>query len=803
VTVPNRPGTTGPLLGNGSNNLWPFEFSIASASEIQVIRTAAAGAETIVASNLYSVTNDNPGGTVTYPLTAARVPEGDTITILLNPAFEQPSDLTREGNYDPTVVETRLDGLTRQTQALKVSQGRNLRSPLGYVVEPVIGAPVDGAGLRWQLLSTGSWVIVSGEQAARAPAEMRILYADDLGLLGDGTDELATMNAAFLELATAGKAVIVYLQAAIGYWPLTGQLIVRSGISLSMGSPFKAGKDGQVLISGSYATEGVGATVSTATAAANTVIPVTVESGVTVSGQFAIGDQIRLGSMRVRVTAVDDGALTVTVTPATTAALAVGATLRRLKHSYCTSSWTRQDTPATLAVASVAPFPIGGLVWITDDEVITHTDGVQTALCNSEMAKVLGYSGSSLVLDRPIKHAMSTTNWARAVLIDPVEYASVSGATVEFVEAPDDTQVDTFVVQLAQACALVNCRIPNEDDFGSRGQGFRFFRAYGCTNEGCFMGPPKYLDAGEGYGVEFRESTACESRNFEGVGCRHVIDFNAATDCVARAPRGQAWAINLISWHGIKEIGCWAYDVKGTGTGASGQRGLTAGNNTWLGGCFECGADGGEVTDLDGTNGLCIYVATPTDDLTVTGITFRRFTDGIYSANIDGFETVEAGKVRIACDFYRGARCGTVDMDKEGGTGKPFNRLDLTGSRFFDFLDGFKADNLDVIVLDRTVFETLRHTTNAYAVELIKITDAFVKDAAFDGCQRGILFGDTRLDLVSAVVRNPGSTTWLVESSTGAVAGCRDAYLVHPAGWTPSRTVATSTLTVLSLPGMT
>jgi hypothetical protein len=56
---------------------------------------------------------------------------------------------------------------------------------------------------------------------------------------------------------------------------------------------------------------------------------------------------------------------------------------------------------------------------------------------------------------------------------------------------------------------------------------------------------------------------------------------------------------------------------------------------------------------------------------------------------------------------------------------------------------------------------------------------------------------------VSAVVRNPGSTTWLVESSTGAVAGCRDAYLVHPAGWTPSRTVATSTLTVLSLPGMT
>lgn len=806
MTVPAQPGTSGPLAGDGQTDQWSADFSAASASEVVVYRTPAGGSASLVSPSEYTVAlQTGVGVTVTYPLTSARVPEGDTIEVRLSPTFDQPTRLTDQGSYDPAEVMAAMDHIVRQTIALQAAQGRNIPAPAGINVQ--VAQPVNNAPLYWRLLESGAWLIDNGAPSSGTPATLRVLYADDLGLAGDGTDETDALNARILEYSATGPAIF-FLRAPIGYWRFDGQVKNRSGIALSFNSPIKVGATGCLAFVGGYAREAVGATVSVATSAGASVIPVTPVGG-SISGEFAADDQIELGSQRVRVTAVDDGAGTVTVTPVTTAALAAGATLRKLVHSYISSSWTRYVTPSELVVADPTKFPLGCMVWVTDDETVTHTDGVQTSLVNSEMAKVIGYGVGSIKLDRSIRHWMTTGNRARVVKIDPCAYATIQGASIEFTEAPTGTRVDTFECSLGYKCEFLGCSIPNEDNYGSRGQGFRFYRSYTCTATQCSMGPPKYTGDGEGYGVSIRESTGIKVNDFEGTGNRHVLSFSSSTDSEARAVKGRAWRNNLVEWHGLKEIGCWFYDIQGEGTDvsdATARQGIGIGNGSWLAGCFECGGRGGEITGLDDAAGMCIRIQVPSDDIDISGVVFRQGNVAIYAENVDNFESTEAGRIRIACDFHRIAKCGTVDMDRWGGTGKPFNKLDLSGSRFFDWVDGIAIDNCDDVVTgtaDSALhMETTRAAVGSYAIDVQKCTAALIK-ATLDGCQKHIKLVDTPARVEDCEVRNPQTTTWIDELSASPISGgVRDLALRHPASWTPARVSAQSTLTVYSLPGM-
>lgn len=806
MTVSAQPGTTGPLAGDGSTNVWQFEFSAGSASEVAVYRTPAGGAASLVDPGEYTVAlQAGGGGSVTYPLTAARVPIGDTIEVRLAPTFDQPTRLTDQGRYDPAAVMAALDHIVRQTIALQASQGRNVPAPAGVDVQ--VAQPRDGAPLYWRLLESGAWLIDNGQPSAGTPAALRVLYADDLGLKGDGTDETDALNAKILEYSAQGPAIF-FLRAPIGYWRFNGQVKNRSGIALAFNSPIKVGRAGCLAFVGAYAREATGATVSAATSAGVTVIPVTPAAG-SISGAFAVEDQIELGSQRVRVTAVDDGAGTVTVTPVTTAALAVGATLRKLVSSYISSSWGRYDAPSELPVADTSKFPLGSMVWVTDDETITHTDGVQTALVNSEHAKVIGYGSGTIRLDRSIRHWMTTGNRVRAVKIDPCAYATIQGASIEFTEAPSGTRVDTFECSLGYRCEFLGCSIPNEDNFGSRGQGFRFYRSYSCAAMQCSMGQPKYTGDGEGYGLSIRESTGIKAEDFEGTGNRHVVSFSSSTDCEVRSIKGRAWRNNLIEWHGLKEIGCWVYDPQGEGAddaAALARQGIGIGNGSWLAGCFECGVRGGEITGLDDAAGIGIRICVPSDDIDISGVVFRRVKTAIAAENVDNFETTEAGRIRIACDFHRVDKCGTVDMDKWGGTGKPFNKLDLSGSRFFDWVDGLSVDNCDEVVTGDSCaalhMETTRAGAGTYALDVQKCSAALLK-ATFDGAQKHIKLVDTPARVEDCTVRNPQTTVWIDELSASPVSGgVRDLALRHPDSWSPARTSAQTALTVYSLPGM-
>jgi hypothetical protein len=73
----------------------------------------------------------------------------------------------------------------------------------------------------------------------------------------------------------------------------------------------------------------------------------------------------------------------------------------------------------------------------------------------------------------------------------------------------------------------------------------------------------------------------------------------------------------------------------------------------------------------------------------------------------------------------------------------------------------------------------------------------------FDGCQKHFHFTDVPFDLSDYQIRNPNTTTLLVEDSSTPVSNCRDAYGIYPPSWTPGRSATATTVTVYSRAGMT
>lgn len=801
MTVPNLPGTTGQLPGDGVNNLWPFGFSVSSTDEVAVLLTTAAGGTQTLDPSVYSIALFNggaDGGQVTYPLTTSRVATGDYITIQLDVDFDQPTRLLDQGAYNAGTIERTADHIVRQTQQLSAQL---VRVPLGPPGVPLrFALPQDNQPVYWSLDADGGFTLKNGVAVQKTPANIRVFYADDLGLKGDGTDETATLQNQLNSLSATGNGCIVYLKSAAGYWPLTSYLAIPSGIQLSMGSPFRANKSGSVGFAGDYAYFGDGATVTTTTSAAATTLPVTVSGGV-VSAVFAANDQIKVGSQIVRITGTNDGAGTVTLATGLTAAASAGAAVKKLTVAYATASWNRHDTPNEIAVDRPDLFSVGDLVLVMDDELTTNADGVTTSLINQEMAKVIGFGSGSVKFDRSIRTWMSTSNRARLIKIAPCEYASISGASVEFTEAPSSTRVDVFASTFAYKCQLLDCQVPNRDAFGTRGRSIFWDRCYQCVDLNSSAGSAKYTGTGEGHGVSFNFSTDCHSVEPQITGARKGVSLIGCVDCTIDNPDINDPVICAVGTEGLKEIGCRVVRIEAAGTSRTSAGGIMVGSAAWRAGSYECHFDALDVAEFQGSGGYAVQLWAQSDDCLITG-NFRRCADGILATDQSGAGTLLIGTIRINARFVRMDRCGNVAMATNGSSSKPFTRLDLTGSEFVDFADGLIVDNV-ADVLANVRFITSRPTTNGYALTITNSTVFRVRETVFDGCQKHIKLTGSPGTIENARVRNPGTTTWIDELSGSPVSGgVRDIALVHPSGWTPARTSAQTTLQVFPLPGM-
>lgn len=261
MTISSAIRKAGPFPGNGATVAFPFSFKVFAAADLVATQAVAAtGAETtLLLTTHYTVAlnadqNVNPGGTLTM-LTAP--PAGYTLTLTSSLAYLQPTDLTNQGGFYPSVINTALDRLTIFVQQLAEALGRSLKTaistPAGF--STTLPAPVPYALIGWNGAGTGfqntdptystalaTDLAASGGAAkvgflqSGAGAVLRtiqskdrdVLSVRDFGAVGDGV----TNDAAAIQLAfTAAAGRTVYFPAGTY---LCGAQITTSLVSVSV-----------------------------------------------------------------------------------------------------------------------------------------------------------------------------------------------------------------------------------------------------------------------------------------------------------------------------------------------------------------------------------------------------------------------------------------------------------------------------------------------------------------------------------------------------------------------------------------
>jgi hypothetical protein len=208
MTVSATPRRAGPYAGNGVTTLFPFNFKVFTADDLEVVYTGADGVPvTLVLNSDYSVLlnpdqDANPGGSITYPLFIGPtpiLPVGATLTAIGDLPYSQPTDITNTGRFLPQVFENALDRLTIQVQQLAEIAGRTLQAAVGTTVSLIFPAPSAGKFIRWR-------TDLLGLENAEAGTDSMVLQ----GLLADST--LGTRGAGMVGFSTA----LAYPGATVG-----------------------------------------------------------------------------------------------------------------------------------------------------------------------------------------------------------------------------------------------------------------------------------------------------------------------------------------------------------------------------------------------------------------------------------------------------------------------------------------------------------------------------------------------------------------------------------------------------------
>ena len=133
MTISTEVRKAGPYIGDGGQTQFPFSFKVFKDADVRVV---VAGATTgherdLVLGRDYKVhlqTNQNtvPGGNVVL---AAPLAQNDKLVILSHVPYLQPTEITNQGAFYPSVLNNGLDRSTIQIQQLAEIQARSLSYP--------------------------------------------------------------------------------------------------------------------------------------------------------------------------------------------------------------------------------------------------------------------------------------------------------------------------------------------------------------------------------------------------------------------------------------------------------------------------------------------------------------------------------------------------------------------------------------------------------------------------------------------------------------------------------------------------
>ena len=124
----------GPFQTNGVTTAFQFSFKVFDGEEVYVVKQdATTGVETVLqygadyAVTLSSDQNSDPGGQIVI---APALASGYKITISSDVEILQPTNLTNQGGFYPSVINNSLDRLTIISQQIKEKVDRSVRFPI-------------------------------------------------------------------------------------------------------------------------------------------------------------------------------------------------------------------------------------------------------------------------------------------------------------------------------------------------------------------------------------------------------------------------------------------------------------------------------------------------------------------------------------------------------------------------------------------------------------------------------------------------------------------------------------------------
>ncbi|MEC5161725.1 hypothetical protein, partial [Janthinobacterium sp. CG_S6] len=212
MTISSTTRKAGPYSGTGAQTAYPFGYKVFLASDVLVVQTDAAGAETTLAlTTNYTVTlsadqNATPGGTVTMLVAP---PVGYLLTLGSRVPALQGQSIPNNGGFYPKVVEDGLDKVTIEVQQLAEQVGRSLK----FAFSDTINGDLPTAQVRANNLlgfdASGNPVAVA--PAAQSASALQALLAGTEGVtyVGNAADKRVLA-------ASIGVSLIGIIRAATG-----------------------------------------------------------------------------------------------------------------------------------------------------------------------------------------------------------------------------------------------------------------------------------------------------------------------------------------------------------------------------------------------------------------------------------------------------------------------------------------------------------------------------------------------------------------------------------------------------------
>lgn len=211
MTISSSTRKAGPFTGNGTATTFPFTFKVFQASDLLVVRlnTSTNVESALVLNTDYTVSlnqnqNTNPGGSIVLGSVLAT---GFTLTATSDIQNLQPTDLTNQGGFYPTVINDALDRATIQIQQLQEKSDRSLKLPVSSTASPQLPGATANNLLAWN--STGDGLTNIDPTSLATVVAYATAYADVFIGNGITTSWTLTRNPASLynlDVSIAGSS---------------------------------------------------------------------------------------------------------------------------------------------------------------------------------------------------------------------------------------------------------------------------------------------------------------------------------------------------------------------------------------------------------------------------------------------------------------------------------------------------------------------------------------------------------------------------------------------------------------------